>query len=86
MAEKLQFLTEILYFKQCLSASILILLYAGPQIQLVLYIFTTDAKINITTNFSSLFFFTSHAERVHKNIFINVISKINTLKIFAYYG
>jgi len=57
MAEKLQFLTEIICFKQCLSASNLILLYAGPQIQLVLYIFTTAAKINIATNFSSLFLF-----------------------------
>lgn len=56
MAEKLQFLTEILYFKQCLSASILILVYAGPQFHLVLYIFTAAAKINIATNFSSLFF------------------------------
>jgi hypothetical protein len=57
MAEKLQFLTEKIYFRQWLSASILILLYAGPQIQLVLYIFTTAAKINIATNFSSLFFY-----------------------------
>jgi len=56
MAEKLQFLTEIIHFKKCLSASVLILLYAGRQIQLVLYIFTTAAKINIPTKFSSLFF------------------------------
>jgi len=56
MAEKLQFLTEKIYFRQCLSASILILLYTGTQIQLVLYIFNTAAKINIATNFSSLFF------------------------------